>query len=131
MNEETLKNMTTLELKVAKDFKLEEFPLIDFKDTCSNCKFNDGMVYTSYPPKYKCTFNNEFYAGNHECHLDLAPVTRCEKCEWFLSVEEGRKDEEYKDMPWGFCISAGYNGLCTSIEKWRHNNDFCSEGTIK
>lgn len=42
--------------------------------TCSSCSFNDGMCYTSLPPKYRCTFDNQFYDGMHACHLDLAPV---------------------------------------------------------
>lgn len=42
--------------------------------TCGNCPFNDGLCYTSLPPKYKCTFDNEFYDGIHECHYELKPV---------------------------------------------------------
>lgn len=41
---------------------------------CANCHFTDGLVYTSMPPKYKCTFDNNFYDGWHQCHLELAPV---------------------------------------------------------
>lgn len=41
---------------------------------CANCCFTDGLCYTSYPPKYRCTFDNNFYNGFHACHLDLAPV---------------------------------------------------------
>nr|DAW02853.1 MAG TPA: zinc-ribbon containing domain protein [Caudoviricetes sp.] len=42
--------------------------------TCGNCPFNDGQCYTSLPPKYKCTFDNEFYDGAHECHYEFKPV---------------------------------------------------------
>lgn len=41
---------------------------------CRNCSFNDGLCYTSYPPKYRCTFDNNFYDGDHSCHLELTPV---------------------------------------------------------
>ena len=27
---------------------------------CSNCEMNDGLVYTSYPPKYRCTLSGNF-----------------------------------------------------------------------
>ena len=42
--------------------------------TCGNCSFNDGMCYTSNPPKFRCTFDNEYYEGFHPCHFDLKPV---------------------------------------------------------
>lgn len=42
--------------------------------TCADCCFNDGLCYASLPPKYKCTFNNEFYYGAHECHYEFKPV---------------------------------------------------------
>ena len=42
--------------------------------TCCNCPFNDGMCYTSYPTKYRCTLDNNYYEGSHTCHFELAPV---------------------------------------------------------
>ena len=41
---------------------------------CANCSFTDGLCYTSLPPRYRCTFDNNFYDGYHACHLELAPV---------------------------------------------------------
>ena len=41
---------------------------------CGNCSFNDSLCYTSYPPRYRCTFDNNFYDGGHSCHFELAPV---------------------------------------------------------
>lgn len=46
--------------------------------TCGNCPFNDGLCYTSAPPKYKCTFDNNFYDGMHACHHELKPVIHAE-----------------------------------------------------
>lgn len=37
---------------------------------CSNCEMNDGMVYPSYPPKYRCTLSGNFNEGTHTCKLD-------------------------------------------------------------
>ena len=42
--------------------------------TCGSCSFNDGVCYTSYPPKYRCTFDNGYYEGFHPCHFELMPV---------------------------------------------------------
>ena len=41
---------------------------------CANCEHNDGMVYTSFPPKYKCTITNEFHFGDDDCNVEFAPV---------------------------------------------------------
>lgn len=41
---------------------------------CVNCSFTDGLCYASYPPKYRCTFDNNFYDGYHACHLELVPM---------------------------------------------------------
>ena len=35
--------------------------------SCANCPLNDGMVYTSMPPKFKCTITNEYNLGEHMC----------------------------------------------------------------
>lgn len=51
---------------------------------CANCSFTDGLCYTSLPPKYRCTFDNNFYDGYHACHLELAPV------------RHGRWDDDHK-----------------------------------
>lgn len=37
---------------------------------CSNCEMNDGVVYTSNPPKYRCTLSGYFNEGTHVCNLD-------------------------------------------------------------
>ena len=41
---------------------------------CANCEHNDGMVYTSTPPKYRCTITNEFHLGGDDCNVEFAPV---------------------------------------------------------
>lgn len=35
--------------------------------SCANCPLNDGVVYTSFPPKFKCTATNEWHFGEHRC----------------------------------------------------------------
>lgn len=42
--------------------------------TCANCQYNDGVVYTSLPPQYKCTITNEFHWNNDKCDVEFAPV---------------------------------------------------------
>lgn len=34
---------------------------------CCNCPFNDGLVYTSFPAKYKCKITNEYNLAYHSC----------------------------------------------------------------
>ena len=41
---------------------------------CAFCQFNDGCVYTSIPPQYRCTIDNEFHFGDYECDKEFAPV---------------------------------------------------------
>ena len=37
---------------------------------CSNCELNDGMMYTSYPAKYRCAISGNYNEGTHTCNLD-------------------------------------------------------------
>ena len=48
--------------------------------TCGNCEHNDGVLYTSNPPKVKCTITNEYHYNNDICTLDFVPVVRCKDC---------------------------------------------------
>ena len=34
---------------------------------CSSCPLNDGLIYTSFPPQFKCTITNEWHSGEHRC----------------------------------------------------------------
>ena len=36
-------------------------------NSCSNCGNNDGMVYTSNPPKWRCTLDGEWHTGAYCC----------------------------------------------------------------
>lgn len=42
--------------------------------TCGNCEYNDGCVYTSLPPKFKCTITGKFHFGIKPCSVEFAPV---------------------------------------------------------
>lgn len=35
--------------------------------SCATCSLNDGAVYTSNPPCYKCTIDGHFYSCDHSC----------------------------------------------------------------
>ena len=43
---------------------------------CANCKYNDGLVYTSFPVQYKCTIDNTFYRGDHQCDKEFVPAKK-------------------------------------------------------
>ena len=63
---------------------------------CAYCEYNDGLVYTSIPPKYKCTITNEFHLGFDDCDVEFAPVRRGRWIEtlfgWRCSVCEEEQD---------------------------------------
>ena len=44
--------------------------------TCGGCEFTDGCIYTSNPPKLRCTINNEFHSGDFVCPFTFAPVVK-------------------------------------------------------
>lgn len=50
-------------------FTSNSIPLDPFSMTCANCKYNDGLVYTSIPPQYRCTITNNFHYGYEFCEL--------------------------------------------------------------
>lgn len=35
---------------------------------CGRCPYTDGMIYTSLPPKVKCTITGEFHLCEHVCN---------------------------------------------------------------
>lgn len=37
---------------------------------CSSCRFTDGLIYTSNPPKIKCTLTGKFHTLNCKCDCD-------------------------------------------------------------
>ena len=61
---------------------------------CINCKYNDGMVYTSMPPKYKCTITKEFHLGDDDCNVEFAPVKHGH---WIEAPQEMQNEENLKN----------------------------------
>ena len=61
------------------------------RTNCANCKYNDGTVYISLPPKYKCTITGEFHNAYGDCNVDLVPVVRCDDCKWWADVDGAMK----------------------------------------
>ena len=51
---------------IPEKYSLGSLAFFNYK-TCSNCAHNDGMVYTSNPPKWKCTLTNEWHEGDFKC----------------------------------------------------------------
>jgi hypothetical protein len=44
--------------------------------TCGMCPFNDGMCYTSNPPKRKCTITGEFHFYDDECNCEYSRLLK-------------------------------------------------------
>ena len=68
---------------------------------CSNCEFNDGFIYPTMPPKYKCTITDQYHFGNFDCNLEFVPVVRCKECIHYKN--ENHLIGEPVDPPYGFC----------------------------
>lgn len=79
---------------------------------CGSCPLNDGVVYTSDPPMYRCTVDGKYHFGNERCtykDCDFMPVIRCKNCKYFL--------------PFGI-----HDGLCDISGLLEDNNFFCKDG---
>ena len=74
---------------------------------CAYCDYTDGLVYTSMPPKYRCTITNEFHLGFDDCDVEFTPVRHgkwesvqygcvCSVC--------GKRKEQFSD---NFCANCG------------------------
>lgn len=73
---------------------------------CAYCKYNDGAVYTSTPPKYRCTVTGEYHLALDDCNVEFAPVkhghwikifedediiqARCSACGMVYTLGKGR-----------------------------------------
>ena len=61
---------------------------------CAYCKYNDGMVYTSMPPKYKCTITKEFHLGDDDWNVEFEPVKHGH---WIEAPQEMQNEEDLKN----------------------------------
>lgn len=86
---------------------------------CAYCEYNDGAVYTSDPPKYRCTVTGEYHLALDDCTVEFAPVVWCKDCKY--STPLTFYDKGVKGL---FC---NYRG---SIGDWRYRTetDYCSRG---
>ena len=65
------------------------------KKIWGNCEYTDGCIYTSLPPKVKCTITNKFHFENDVCDVKFAPVKcgqwidgKCSECGCFKPIKE-------------------------------------------
>ena len=58
---------------------------------------------------------------------DLVKVTRCKYCKFYISSDNIKNDEMYKN----YKNDLGYSGLCMYTDKWTDKNNFCSCGNKK
>lgn len=55
--------------------------------TCANCKYNDGNVYTSNPPMYRCKITGKYRDGGETCD-PVSKTVRCFECSFFYQDNE-------------------------------------------
>lgn len=60
----------------------------------------------------------------NESKKDLVEVTRCKNCKYYISAEDMKNDEMYKN----YKNNLGHDGICTCTDKWIDKNNFCSDG---
>lgn len=66
--------------------------------TCCNCPYTDGLVYTSLPPKVKCSITGEFHEYAFECNCEAARQVK-ENIEKFeAKVSTAGPDAEYVSL---------------------------------
>lgn len=58
---------------------------------------------------------------------DYVHVTRCRDCKCFISLDNMKKDSEYKDYPFKAAENVHADGICTNTDKWVCTYNFCSE----
>lgn len=85
---------------------------------CAYCEHNDGAVYTSYPPKYRCTVTGEYHLALDDCDVEFAPVVRCKDCKWY---------SRFISMT-GKLLS---EGRCEYHSNYFAEDDYCSRGERK
>lgn len=76
---------------------------------CAYCKYNDGVVYTSNPPKYRCSVTGEYHLALDDCNVEFAPVKHGQ---WEQYLDEGLKWKCSKcgsrfATPWRYCPNCG------------------------
>lgn len=72
--------------------KLMGFEIIEDKYLCGTCDRNDGMCYTSNPPKRKCTITGKFHFYDDEC--DIEETLTGEKNKYHLAEVLGVTEDE-------------------------------------
>ena len=60
----------------------------------------------------------------NESKKDLVEATRCKNCEYYISAEDMKNDEMYKD----YKNDLGHDGICICTDKWTDKDNFCSDG---
>lgn len=91
---------------------------------CANCEHNDGMVYTSFPPKYRCTITNEFHFGDDDCNVEFAPMekkmTDKEALKVFSEISNFCNSWSWNSQTFANAIERARNALIESVK----NGDF-------
>lgn len=76
---------------------------------CANCKYNDGLVYTSIPAQYRCTITNEYHIGGYNCDVEFAPVQHRKWVELppFKNIFVCSSCERLGEYHWNYCPHCG------------------------
>ena len=89
---------------------------------CGHCDYIDGYVYTSLPPKVKCSITGEFHFRDHECDIEVEPIIYCKDCKygiWHVFIDKNGKEDHYIECinPDGLNRDVADNSYCNCGDK--------------
>lgn len=68
------------------------------------------------------------YMADHLIANGVVIPTRCEKCFYFIPMDDVRECPLYKDYPIDQAVDMGFDGLCGNWDRWTSVDEFCSGG---
>ena len=103
--------------------------------TCGMCPFViEHKINFNGTVECRCKLDSKIRTVNRDdCPYELQPITRCEKCKYFVSIErlnyEDSDNEYYDPALYSFGKEIGAAGMCVNINKWMEPNSFCSDAS--
>lgn len=65
--------------------------------------------------------------GIHELKHILLAQYKCEYCKYYMTLDEAKNNEMYKNYPFDAAEKLNKDGLCSNCDKWVFKDDFCSD----
>ncbi len=93
---------------------------------CGNCDKTDGLCYTSYPPKVKCTITGKFHEYDDECDaiktIEITAVDTVKICTNCIICGEPVELTDIHDIGNKVCDKCKQAIMC--IRNWIENGEY-------